>query len=183
MKRISQSCLWVILSFCAAGAQAEDAVCTPFTRHAKEQRLCVENRGMQESRWFVKINPGKIREIAPPAVAMHYVSELKAAPSGDFLAVVSVGEGHPILELFSLPAVLEGFAQEALLEINPYPGSVSLEYWENGKLVIASDSELPQYPADSSGQTMLRPLDKNHLFVIEPGKAEIKPYQPDKERN
>lgn len=66
------------------------------------------------------------------------------SPSGQFLAVVSVGEGHSILEVFDVTDWFSGQAVSAALHtINPYPGWIQVGDWTDKGLQLLTDRILP----------------------------------------
>ncbi len=110
------------------------------------QRFCVEQNVLvpgSEARWWLLSGEEEKKPLPGPGPAMLLIDRLLASPSGRFLAVVSVGEGHPILEVFELRPILAGESAEALVEINPYPGVLSLEGWRKNSLLFYSDRRLP----------------------------------------
>jgi len=64
------------------------------------------------------------------------------------LAVSSVGEGYPILDVFDLTAVLadnddgKPHPVAPTTSINPYPGGIWINRWDGDKLIILSDVPL-----------------------------------------
>lgn len=87
------------------------------------------------------------------ATALHQIDQLIPSADGHWLAVLSVGEGHPWLEIVDLPALRRG-EYRAACSINPYPGVLSLDAWLGDALRIGSDVDLrlaPEQRADSAG--------------------------------
>lgn len=75
------------------------------------------------------------------ATALHQIDQVIPSADGRWLAVLSVGEGHPWLEIVDLPALRRG-DYRAACSINPYPGVMSLDAWLGGALRIGSDVDL-----------------------------------------
>lgn len=68
--------------------------------------------------------PGKpVRELACDVTAMHQVVSVTLGEADTTLAVMSVGEGHPILELVPLAPLVDAGIYDAACTINPYPGT------------------------------------------------------------
>jgi hypothetical protein len=94
------------------------------------------------------------RNLGCDLTAMHQVVELLPAPSrnselphalakrDDLLAVLSVGEGHPVLEIVLLRALLEQGTYRARCTFNPFPGSIQVKQWEGGFLLVEADIDL-----------------------------------------
>lgn len=80
------------------------------------------------STWYWQKN-GETRYLGEDLSALRQVVQVQAsATSGvtaaaTWLAVLSVGEGHPILEVVPLSALLQGNYQ-VFKALNPYPGSI-----------------------------------------------------------
>lgn len=87
------------------------------------------------------------------ATALHQIDQVIPSADGHWLAVLSVGEGHPWLEIVDLPALRRG-EYRAACSINPYPGVLSLDAWLGDALRIGSDVDLrlaPEQRGDSPG--------------------------------
>ena len=87
------------------------------------------------------------------ATALHQIDQVIPSADGHWLAVLSVGEGHPWLEIVDLPALRRG-EYRAPCSLNPYPGVLSLDAWLDDALRIGSDVDLrlaPEQRADSAG--------------------------------
>lgn len=78
-------------------------------------------------------------------VAMFVVNEISISPDDRYISIVSVGEGHPVLQIFDLKEILNSYEYYdkkkiySIGFINPYPGYISVEGW-NGKNIILSSS-------------------------------------------
>lgn len=91
--------------------------------------------------------------LACDVTALHQIDQVIPSADGRWLGVLSVGEGHPWLEIVDLPALRRG-EYRAGCSINPYPGVLSLDAWLGGGLRIGSDVDLrlaPEQRADSAG--------------------------------
>jgi hypothetical protein len=84
-----------------------------------------------------------------PATGFHEVWQVSVSPDDKYLAVISVGEGHPIIEVFHLGEVLisshstEENSVNSLLTIDPYPGYVWILGWRAPSVLrVASDMPL-----------------------------------------
>ena len=93
------------------------------------------------------------RTLACDATALHQIDQIIPSADGHWLAVLSVGEGHPWLEIVDLPALRRG-EYRATCSVNPYPGVLSLVAWLGEALRIGSDVDLrldAEQRADSAG--------------------------------
>ena len=102
--------------------------------------LCVVNSS-DGAQWFWLNAPhsGMNEPLGTIDVAFFLVDSMKASPDGRYLAVMSVGEGHPVIEVVDLPQLLKQQQYTVLHSINPYPGVAYLERWQGTELHIASD--------------------------------------------
>jgi hypothetical protein len=89
--------------------------------------LILQKNGYEDSpsTWYQQ-KDGETRYLGEDLSALRQVVEVHAAANGQWLAVLSVGEGHPILEVVDLPKLQQGTYQ-VFKEFNPYPGSIWAE--------------------------------------------------------
>jgi hypothetical protein len=112
--------------------------------------LRVAGSEREGARWQL-LQRGRWRELPPPPVSLFPV-QVASSPDGRFLAVLSVGEGHPVLDLLLLSRVLEGtHGERSLRTLDPYPGSIELLGWVGHRLRVASDRPLVRC-CDASGR-------------------------------
>jgi len=89
-----------------------------------------------------------IGTINPPQTSLDELYEIAISADNHWLAVSSVGEGHPILDVFDLTAVLADNDDDIAhpvaptASINPYPGGIWINSWDGDKLIIQSDVPL-----------------------------------------
>ncbi len=101
-------------------------------------QLCVINL-FGETEWFIFSNAGNRRlEIVPNSMSI--VSEFIVSPLQQYVAINSVGEGHPIIDFIELKNLLDDKEPNILMSINPYPGVVNMVGWVGERLLITSDS-------------------------------------------
>ncbi len=103
--------------------------------------LCVINTSNEGPQWFLlnaDYGSSNIR-IGSISTVLMLIADINASPDGKFLAVISVGEGHPILEVVNLPLLLQEKQYNVLYEIDPYPGVIEIRTWEGGWLHVGSD--------------------------------------------
>lgn len=73
---------------------------------------------------------------------MHQVTSLSTSPDRQRLAVMSVGEGHPMLELVDVTRLLERHEYSAPCTINPFPGTLNVIGWDKSAVLVTSDVPL-----------------------------------------
>lgn len=97
--------------------------------------------------------------LACDVAALHQIDQIIPSADGRWLAVLSVGEGHPWLEIVDLPALRRG-EYRAACSVNPYPGVLSLDAWLGETLRIGSDVDLrldaEQRAASAGGEFIWR---------------------------
>jgi len=93
------------------------------------------------SEWLIDSANGQEKLNCDPS-SMLQVSEIKASSDGRFLAIVSVGEGHPILDIVDLAALITRQQCKNIWTINPYPSYITIEKWVGNKLIVNSGSLL-----------------------------------------
>jgi len=106
--------------------------------------------------WYVTEAGYRIRSLENvPETCLYNVRQAFASPDDKYLAVVSVGEGHPVLEIFPLDQVLnprddeEDYFVEPLLAIDPFPGWVWIAGWQ-APTVLRISSDMPLQRLDRS---------------------------------
>ncbi len=130
--------------------------------------ICAINIREDSANWF-KINHDEMyHDKLEPPQSMSYVSDVKVSPSEQFLAILSVGEGHPILDIISVKALLNN-QEEPLFSLNPYPGWISAENWQGEKLIITSDRLLSENNQD---------LYQGEKFLLDAKSFKISPLSP-----
>ena len=99
--------------------------------------------------------------LACDATALHQIDQAIPSADGRWLALLTVGEGHPWLEIVDLPALRSG-EYRAACSINPFPGVLSLDAWLGGALRIGSD-------VDARLETRVRDLMQQTLNTYKAG--------------
>ncbi len=117
--------------------------------------ICVVNTNNAGAQWFLVTSTGN-QYIGPVSPGFKTVNMLKASQDGRYLAVHTVAEGHPLLDVIDLQQLLQSKSYQVLHSIDPYPGHVELDEWKGGQLYIKSDmllthpdKETGRYSADA----------------------------------
>lgn len=106
-------------------------------------RLSVEiRRDETPACWHWQCGTEPARELACDLTALHQVTDLSLAPDEDSLAVMSVGEGHPILEWVALAPLRDRGEYQVLCTQNPYPGTIWFQGWDDAAMQIGADVDL-----------------------------------------
>lgn len=116
--------------------------------------------------WSVVCESQETVDLGCALSAMVQAADLSVSPDRRWLAVVSVGEGHPFLEVVDLQALLAGQGYKALTTINPYPGTINLEGWTGTALLVTSDMPLPDLSPDGGAIDQMLPAVQT--FALEP---------------
>lgn len=127
-----------------------------------------------ESKWFLRRpDQEKEKHIASNITTLSEVHDIKASPDGRYLAVLSVGEGHPVLEVVDLPLFLKQRKYKVLRTINAYPGAVGINRWDKDRLIIDSDALLTHIGENGRVHHSLAEMPlQNYVLSIESGKVE-----------
>ncbi len=107
----------------------------------EEYLLCIVNADEGETEWFI-LTPSGNKKMPESPSSLAYVSEIKPSLNHRFLAVISVGEGHPILDIIDLPKLLTENETRTIITVNPYPGSINITRWSGNRLIVKSDALL-----------------------------------------
>lgn len=139
--RVQTICLLASLTCSAAHADSSE----PVLRTELSPRCALEvdiRRDERPACWRLDCVDAAPKELGCDLTAMHQVAEVTIAPDQQWMAVVSVGEGHPFVETVALPDFLAGKPYAALCTINPYPGTLGIDGWEPDSLRLLSDVDL-----------------------------------------
>jgi hypothetical protein len=95
-----------------------------------------------------------VRKLGCDLSALHQITEVLVAPQADYLAVASVGEGHPIVEIVPLTAFIDKGKYVAKCELNPYPGTIAPRAWQGRVLLFQSDVDLALKDAEQRANSI-----------------------------
>ena len=136
-------------------------------------RLVVDNREPVDWCWSLECGQEGDHDLGSGLSAMLHVADLVPSPDGRWLAVLSVGEGHPILEVVDLQQLLTTHEYRALATINPYPGTINIEHWTSDALLVTSDMPLPRMPLESEDPIAVM-LPTQMLFSLDSATWEVR---------
>ena len=103
--------------------------------------------------WRLACPRVRTKELGCDLTALHQIAELKISADAAWLAILSVGEGHPILETAAVAPWIAGQPFKVGCELNPYPGAVVPQAWKDGRLELMSDVDLLG-PADARADSI-----------------------------
>lgn len=92
--------------------------------------------------WHLHCTDAPPKQLACDVTAMHQLTEVSLSPDGQSLAVMSVGEGHPILEWVALAPLRERGDYQVLCEQNPYPGTIWVQGWQESQMKVGASVDL-----------------------------------------
>jgi hypothetical protein len=101
-----------------------------------------------------KAKTKSVRKLGCGFSALHQITEVLVAPKADYLAVASVGEGHPIVEIVPLNALINKGKYVAKCELNPYPGTIAPSRWHGRVLLFQSDVDLALKDTEQRANSM-----------------------------
>ena len=139
-----------------------------------EELLCVINTEDETgAHWFILKDMGRSREIGSNLSCLHLVDHILPSPDNRYLAVLSVGEGHPMAEVIDLEKLRLQSKYVVVQEIDPYPGTVSIERWDGAYLIVNSNVPLTQRRENGRVDRELI-LPKDEAFSLDVATGEIK---------
>lgn len=100
--------------------------------------------------WRLQCTDAEPQALGCDVTELHQVAEIKASPDGRWLALISVGEGHPILEIADLRQWRKLGRYQSPCSVNPYPGTIGMGDWQPGLLRIEADLDLTVTQDDRS---------------------------------
>ena len=145
-----------------------------------EELLCVINTEDENgAHWFILKDMGHSREIGSNLSCLHQVHQILPSPDNRHLAVLSVGEGHPMVEVIDLEKLRLQSKYVVLQEIDPYPGTVSIDRWDGSYLIVYSNVPFTLRNEDGRVDPDLI-LPKDEAFSLDVATGEIKSRTFDK---
>lgn len=152
--------------------QAAGALIEPVGNHALLAILRLD--GTEAANWYLLGPDSHTRQLGSGLSQLPQVQQIAASPNHAWLAVLSSGEGHPLVEIIDLRQLLETRRYVVLQQINPYPGSIHLNGWQGLRLILSSNAPLARHatdrPATSPGQLLSTP--HNFSVTISTGRIE-----------
>ncbi len=141
--------------------------------HLPPNKLCVLSSDGFEPVWYLWSGQGFPQRFETAPDSMTLVTNFMVSPSQQWLAVESVGEGHPYITVSALAPWLDKAPCKTQVEINPYPGVANLQRWQRKgqqeRLIIESDRLLSEQNQD---------LYQSQLFEVDPVTGKIKASLP-----
>jgi len=116
--------------------------------------------------WSFACESGKAVNLGCGLTELMQVAELRPSSDRNWLAVISVGEGHPILEIVDLAKLWKAHEYQAVKTVNPYPGTINLVGWTDRYVIVSSDMALDELPI-KNGEPIDHMLPSQRLFRIE----------------
>lgn len=101
--------------------------------------LCAMNFG-DHADWLIFSGFTTNQRLEAQPNSMSIVSDILVSPARKYVAISSVGEGHPIIDVVELESLLDNKEPHPFVSINPYPGVVNVDKWEGEKLLINCDT-------------------------------------------
>ena len=81
-------------------------------------------------------------------IALFVADKISISPDDRYISIISVGEGHPILQIFDLKNILNVYdfydtkKIYSIGFIDPYPGTISIKGWSDKNIIISSNVSL-----------------------------------------
>lgn len=175
---------FALVSSCATARENAPADGLLTARVSESCSLLVQDKGLEsDTCWSLACESRNVVDLGCGLAAFHAVGALAPSPDGRWLGVISVGEGHPILEVVDLESLLAGQGYQVLTSINPYPGTINLQGWTDSALLVTSDMPLPELPlAEGDSDPASRMLPSQQVFALEPGTWKVRAAQTPPDR-
>ncbi len=105
--------------------------------------LNTSNAGPQ---WFLLKGEGN-QHIGSISPGFNIITNLKSSENGQYLAVMSIGEGHPVIDVIDANQLLLKKTYQVVQHLDPYPGTILLDAWNGMTLLVKSDMLLTERDA------------------------------------
>lgn len=103
----------------------------------------VVNSSNAGPQWFLLKGEGN-QHIGSISPGFNIIASLRASENGQYLAVLSIGEGHPIIDVIDANQLLLKKTYQVVQHIDPYPGTILLDTWHGTLLQVKSDMMLTE---------------------------------------
>jgi len=152
--------------------------CEPIHPPENDLKLCALNLSEDQAQWFILKDARLSERISVTPQSLSIVDDFQISPAQSLLAIVSVGEGHPILDVIDLKSLLEEKVVKSLLSINPYPGFINIEKWQKEQLIVVTDRLLTYSTSTETGKNYPLSLSDREKFALEIATGKITPLTP-----
>lgn len=101
-----------------------------------------------QATWYKTLNNRPVMPIQnAPETSSPHVYQVAISPNDDHIAVLSAGEGHPVIEIFEIENIFKQGAGcentiDPISRIDPYPGTIWIEGWES-EMLLTVGSDVP----------------------------------------
>lgn len=137
---------------------------------AENATLCVINTQNEGPQWFLlnTFVSGVNEQLGAISDGPRNISGIKASPDGQYLAVISSGEGHPLLEVVDLPQLLGQKTYQAFQTLDPSPGFIEIQEWKGNQLYVKSDILLTEMDRETGKVPDEYALSWQETFALNP---------------
>lgn len=146
------SILHIILNGCHLGHNvvltAENVIFDHLNKDSSIGVLVISDERNGQT-WYKTIKNWRVETIKNiPETSLHNVWQVEISPQDEYMAVLSEGEGHPIVEIFEIKKIFsqrDGLEDEMIsstLSVDPYPGTIWIRGWKSDTLLLI-DSDMP----------------------------------------
>lgn len=155
MKRVYYSILLILffISYsCQSGHHvvltAENVVSDHLNTDSSVGLIVISDKRKGQA-WYKSQKTWRVETIKNiPETALRNVWQVEISPKDEYLAVLSEGEGHPIVDIFELKKIFmprDGLEDEMIspiLTVDPYPGTIWIKGWQSDTLLLI-ESDVP----------------------------------------
>ncbi len=151
-----------------------------FQNYSKEATIVVIQDSVKGNIWGI-IENDKFRFLVnKPETAFFQLYDFQISPDKKYILVSSVGEGHPMLELFETEKILaegEMGDQEVMIApkyfINPYPISANFEKWVENGAIISSEVDISKPDNERNSETDINKSLMMYFWDFNTGKVSV----------
>jgi len=158
--------------------------------YLKQQSLCAVHAANGDMRWLYKDKSGKTHALNAPDKPGEQVYDFEVDRDWYYVAVITAEEGHPLLAVYNLEAwTKSGEQPDPLYVLNPYPGGLHLDGWENNEFLhgLSYRQNGLRFSTDGpvlKGESMHSnwPLAVSRAFRFDPQTMKISPIESGQQR-
>ena len=137
---------------------------------AENATLCVVNTQNVGPQWFLlnTVGIGVNEQLGTISSGPQNITSIKVSPDGQYLAVTSAREGHPILEVVDLPQLIQQKTYHTFQTLDPSPGVVEIQEWKEKQLYVKSDVLLTEIDSKTGRVPAEYALSWQETFALNP---------------
>jgi hypothetical protein len=149
----------------------------PINKEDMKSLACLRDAGTNV--WFLIDSMNNMHVLRNQPDVLSDICEIQLSPDISYCAVISAGEGHPVLSIFAVDFLLSGSTTDSTVAayrvIDPYPGTIAAIRWlDRTRISFKSDMDFTKFNPETY-RTATEPSDTQTIweYDVKSGKFKI----------